>query len=134
MFNFYYYFLKLESVNFILLEKIFLLHLCFPTFLNDFCSMLKKLQEKWKVGLVRLVLILTTFALGGSLCGYAGRKLLSFTGMEKGALWFIVYIVLVTILWPLAVILVSIPLGQFVFFKNYLKKVWGRLSGKRKVD
>ncbi len=94
--------------------------------------MLKKLQEKWKVGLGRLVLILTTFALGGSLCGAAGRKLLSFTGMEKGALWFVVYIVLVTILWPIAVILVSIPLGQFVFFKNYLKKVWGRLSGKRK--
>jgi hypothetical protein len=93
--------------------------------------MLKKLQEKWKVGLGRLVLILTTFALGGSLCGYAGRKLLSFTGMEKGALWFFVYILLITILWPMAVILVSIPLGQFVFFKNYLKKVWGRLSGKK---
>jgi hypothetical protein len=93
--------------------------------------MLKKLQEKWKVGLGRLVLILTTFALGGSLCGYAGRKLLSFAGMEKGALWFFVYILLITILWPMAVILVSIPLGQFVFFKNYLKKVWGRLSGKK---
>jgi hypothetical protein len=97
--------------------------------------MLKKLQEKWKVGIGRLILIITTFALGGSLCGYAGRKLLGFTGMEKGALWVLLYIILVTILWPLCVILISIPLGQFVFFKNYLRKVWGRISGRKgKVD
>jgi hypothetical protein len=100
--------------------------------LNDFCTMLKKLQNKWKVGLLQLVLIITTFALGGSLCGYAGRKLLGFTGMEKGVLWVVTYVILITILWPMAVILVSIPLGQFAFFKNYLKKVWGRLSGGRK--
>jgi hypothetical protein len=94
--------------------------------------MLKKLQEKWKVGIGRLILIITTFALGGSLCGYAGRKLLGFTGMEKGALWVLLYIILVTILWPLCVILISIPLGQFAFFKNYLRKVFSRISGRKK--
>jgi hypothetical protein len=94
--------------------------------------MLKKLQEKWKVGLLQLVLIMTTFALGGSLCGYAGRKLLGLTGIEKGVLWIVLYVILVTILWPVAVILVSIPLGQFAFFKNYLKKVWARISGRKK--
>jgi hypothetical protein len=94
--------------------------------------MLKKLQEKWKVGLLQLVLIITTFALGGSLCGYAGRKLLGLTGIEKGFLWVVLYIILMTILWPMAVIVVSIPLGQFAFFKNYLKKVWARISGGKK--
>jgi hypothetical protein len=94
--------------------------------------MLKKLQEKWKVGLLQLILIIITFALGGSLCGYAGRKLLGFTGIEKGVLWIVLYIVLITILWPIAVILVSIPLGQFAFFKNYLRKVFARISGKKK--
>ncbi len=96
--------------------------------------MLKKLQEKWKVGIGRLMLIIITFALGGSLCGYAARKLLVLTGMEKGLMWVLVYILLVTILWPLAVILVSIPMGQFAFFKNYLKKVYLRISGRKKVD
>jgi hypothetical protein len=94
--------------------------------------MLKKLQEKWKVGIGRLVLIITTFALGGSLCGYLGRKLLGFTSMEKGVLWVVAYVLLVTILWPLCVIVISIPLGQFVFFKNYLRKVFARISGRRK--
>jgi hypothetical protein len=94
--------------------------------------MLKKLQQKWKVGIGRLVLIIITFALGGSLCGYAGRKLLGFSGLEKGFLWLLLYILLITLLWPLAVILVSIPLGQFAFFKNYLKKVFARISGRKK--
>jgi hypothetical protein len=94
--------------------------------------MLKKLQEKWKVGIGRLILIITTFALGGSLCGYLGRKLLGFTSMEKGVLWVVLYILLITLLWPLCVILISIPLGQFAFFKNYLRKVFLRMSGRKK--
>jgi hypothetical protein len=96
--------------------------------------MLKKLQEKWKVGIGRLVLIITTFALGGSLCGYLGRKLLGLTSMEKGVLWILLYIIIVTILWPLCVIVISIPLGQFSFFKNYLKKVFARISGRKKEN
>ena len=91
--------------------------------------MLKKLQQRWKVNGLNLVLIITTFALGGSLCGYTGRKLLMLTNLEKGFLWFILYILLITLLWPLCVLLISIPLGQFSFFKRYLIKVWGKMSG-----
>lgn len=93
--------------------------------------MLKKLQQKWNVGLGRLLLIICTFAIGGSLCGYLGRKILLVLGMEKGAVWLITYLILVTILWPICVILISIPLGQFNFFKNYLKKVFARIAGKK---
>jgi formyltetrahydrofolate-dependent phosphoribosylglycinamide formyltransferase len=96
--------------------------------------MLKKLQKRWKVNGLNLVLIITTFALGGSLCGYAGRKILLFTNLEKGVLWFILYIILMTLLWPLCVLLISIPLGQFAFFKRYLIKVWGKISGRSKKD
>ena len=92
--------------------------------------MFDKLKERWKVNGLNLLLIITTFALGGSLCGYAGRKLLAVTNIDKGALWVILYILLVTLLWPLAVILVSIPLGQFLFFKKYLSKVFKRFRGK----
>lgn len=94
--------------------------------------MLKKLQQRWKVNGLNLVLIITTFALGGSLCGYTGRKLLMLTNLEKGVLWFILYILLITLLWPLCVLLISIPLGQFTFFKRYLIKVWGKMSGSSK--
>ncbi len=94
--------------------------------------MLNKLKQRWKVNDVNLILIICTFALGGSLCGWLGKKLISFTGIEKGAGWIVLYIVGVSLLWPFCVLLVSIPLGQFLFFKNYLSKVWGKISGRQK--
>lgn len=89
------------------------------------------LKNKWKVGGLQLLLILCTFALGGSLCGYAGRKILSLFPLEKGVLWFIIYILLITILWPICVLIISIPFGQFSFFKNYLQRIWKRMTGKK---
>jgi formyltetrahydrofolate-dependent phosphoribosylglycinamide formyltransferase len=91
--------------------------------------MFEKLKQRWKVNGLNLVLIIATFALGGSLCGYAGRKLLMLAGLEKGALWIVLYVVLITLLWPVCVLLISIPLGQFAFFKRYLVKVWRKMSG-----
>ncbi|HMK05503.1 MAG TPA: phosphoribosylglycinamide formyltransferase [Ferruginibacter sp.] len=93
--------------------------------------MFQKLKAHWGVNGINLLLIITTFALGGSLCGYAGRKLLLLTNLEKGVTWIVLYIILVTLLWPLCVILISIPLGQFSFFKKYLRKVWKKMSGRR---
>lgn len=90
--------------------------------------MFRRLQEKWKVSGLRLLLILCTFALGGSLCGYLGRKLLVLTGLEKGVIWVILYIVLVTLLWPLCVLLISIPFGQFAFFRQYLRRIGKRMG------
>lgn len=93
--------------------------------------MLKKLKAHWKVNGINLLLIIATFALGGSLCGYAGRKILLLSNLEKGVTWIVLYILLVTLLWPLCVILISIPLGQFSFFKRYLSKVWRKMTGRR---
>ncbi len=94
--------------------------------------MLQKLKARWKVNGINLLLIIATFALGGSLCGYAGRKILLWTDLEKGAVWIVLYLILVTLLWPLCVLLISIPFGQFGFFKNYIKKIWGKMSGRSK--
>lgn len=92
--------------------------------------MLDKLKHRWGVNGINLLLIITTFALGGSLCGYAGRKILLFTGLDKGALWIILYILLITILWPFCVLLISIPLGQFKFFSGYISRIWAKIRGK----
>lgn len=92
--------------------------------------MFKKWKEKWKVSWLQFMLIICTFACGGSLCGFAGRKLLGFTSLEKGALYFIIYIITISILWPFCVLLISIPLGQFTFFRNYLQRMGARMTGK----
>ena len=92
--------------------------------------MFKKLQLKWKVNGLNVLLIIATFALGGSLCGIAARKIIAFIAMEKGPLWMFVYILLMTILWPICVIITSIPLGQFVFFRKYIFKIFNGLRRK----
>ena len=78
--------------------------------------MFQRLQQKWKVNGLQLVLILCTFAIGGSLTGLAGRKLMNFIAVERGWLWVVVYIILVTLLWPVSVLLVSVFFGQYRFF------------------
>ncbi len=99
-----------------------------------FCAMFEKLKARWKVNGINLALIITTFAAGGSLCGWAGRKLLLLTGLEKGAAWLILYIILVTLLWPLCVLIISIPLGQFAFFRKYILKIGRKFSGRKKAN
>ncbi|MCX6208834.1 MAG: hypothetical protein NTZ59_04875 [Bacteroidetes bacterium] len=91
---------------------------------------MKKLKEKWKVSWLQFAFIFCTFALGGSLCGFAARKLLGLFDMEQGFFYYLLYFIVLTIFWPLAVIVVSIPFGQFSFFKNYITKLFNRLFDK----
>lgn len=97
-------------------------------FFQTFAAMFEKLQQKWKVGGTRLALILLTFAIGGSLTGYAARKLMPLLQINEKWLWVLVYIVLITLIWPMAVLFISIPFGQFRFFSSYLKKIGKRIG------
>ena len=90
--------------------------------------MFERLQKKWKVSGLQLVLIFFTLAIGGSLTGYAGRKLLGPLEIEQEWLRILIYIVLITLLWPPAVLLVSIPFGQFRFFMKYIRKIGARFG------
>jgi len=89
--------------------------------------MFKKLKEKWGVSWLNFILIFCTFAIGGSSCGYLGKKLLSLVFIDKSAFYYVVYFATITLLWPLCVIVISIPFGQFLFFKNYLLKMKKRM-------
>lgn len=77
---------------------------------------------------LQLLLILCTFAIGGSLTGLAGKRIMNLLPIEKGILWVILYILIITILWPMAVLLVSVFFGQFRFFTSYLRKMGRRLG------
>lgn len=90
--------------------------------------MIEKLKKKWGVNNLNFILILCTFAIGGSFCGFLGRKILGLFEISNGFLFFILYIVVMTIIWPACVLLVSIPLGQFSFFKNYIQKILQRFK------
>ncbi len=110
----------------------------FPSILKFSCTfalkywlMIKRLKEKWQVSFGRLILILMTFAIGGSLTGIIGRKIMDFTGIDVWWLYYPLYIILMTLIWPAMVILISIPFGQFPFFTQYIKKMFSRFSPNR---
>ena len=90
--------------------------------------MFDKLKKKWNVTGVQLVLILCTFAIGGSMDGFISRRIMTLIPLDKGVLWWVIYIVILTLLWPLCVLLISIFFGQFRFFKNYLARVARRMK------
>ena len=85
-------------------------------------------RKNGKSALLQIFLIIICFALGGSLTGYSAKKIMDILSVEKDWLWTIFYIVLVTILWPPAVLIVSIFFGQFKFFKSYVKRIGQKIG------
>jgi hypothetical protein len=90
--------------------------------------MLQGLQKRWGLSPLNVVLSLCTFAIGGSLCGYISRMLLVWMDIPKGISWWLLYLLILTITWPISVLLISIPFGQFAFFKMYLKRMARRMG------
>lgn len=90
--------------------------------------MFDRLQKKWKVNGLQLTLIICTFAIGGSLTGFVGKKIMNALAIQQDWLWAIIYIILITIIWPMAVLLVSFPFGQFRFFSRYISKIGQKLG------
>lgn len=90
--------------------------------------MFERLQKKWQLTGIQLLLVLTTFAVGGSLTGFLGRKLMDLIPVQQNWLWVTIYIIVVTLLWPLSVLTVSILFGQYRFFTGYLKKMGRRIG------
>jgi folate-dependent phosphoribosylglycinamide formyltransferase PurN len=88
-----------------------------------------KLQAKWGVGRIQFWLIITTFALGGSLSGRLTNLVLKLLFYEKNWSFWLIYPLLLTVLWPISVIFISFFTGQFSFFKGYLTRVAGKLFG-----
>ena len=90
--------------------------------------MFEGLKKKWKVSGWQLALILCTFAIGGSLTGFIAKKIMNLLSIGQDWLWAVVYILLITIIWPLAVLVISIPFGQFPFFRRYIKKIGAKMG------
>jgi len=93
-----------------------------------------RLKEKWQLGsMLHLLLVLVTFTIGGSACGFITGKIMSLSSISlKSPLWWISYVVLASIIWPACVYIISFFFGQQKFFKKYLIKMGNRMFGKNK--
>ena len=90
--------------------------------------MFRKLQQKWKVGGVQLALIIITFAIGGSATGYVGKKIMNVLAVHQDWLWTLIYILLVIIIWPVAVVFISFFFGQYKFFSGYVHRLFVKIG------
>ncbi len=93
----------------------------------------KRLQQKWNVNPIQLALILVTFAVGGSLTGQVGKYAMDALNVEGAWYWGFLYLLIVTALWPIMVLLVSLPMGQFRFFLNYIGKLAQKMGLRKKT-
>ena len=91
-------------------------------------KMFSRLRQKWKVNAVQLALIIITFAIGGSATGFVGKKIMNVLPIHQDWLWTIIYILLVLIIWPIAVIVVSIFFGQYKFFSKYVHRLFVKVG------
>ena len=91
---------------------------------------LSKLREKWGLGPLQFWLVILTFALGGSLSGRLCTRILDIAFLERNWVFWLIYPLFLTILWPFSVIFVSFFTGQFRFFKGYLGRVGAKLMGR----
>src|SRR5262245_57235 len=96
--------------------------------------MFERLRKKWKVNGLQLGLIIATFAIGGSLTGFVGKKIMNALAIELDWLWAVIYILLITLIWPIMVLVVSIPFGQFPFFRKYIRKIGAKMGIGKPID
>ena len=94
--------------------------------------MVKHLKKKWNVNGWRMLIILIVFALSGSTTAFLGRRLIGYLDIEMVVVETIVYFILISVIWPFTILIISIPFGQFGFFRNYISRIGNRLFTRKK--
>ena len=97
-------------------------------------SFLKKLQDRWGVTSVwQVLVILTVFALTGFTAMYIKRPIFAWLGLDETDPWWLRTLVwLVTVLpaYQVLLLMYGFLLGQFTFFWNFEKRMFGRMWKK----
>jgi hypothetical protein len=97
--------------------------------------MFKKLKEKWGVNNLDLILILVVFAITGSSTVWLTAKITGWLNLDSSSpLYWVLKISMLAFGYPIILIVLSIPFGQFRFFSGFLKKTWRRIRGKKSED
>ncbi|HEY0067156.1 MAG TPA: phosphoribosylglycinamide formyltransferase [Flavisolibacter sp.] len=92
--------------------------------------MLQRLQQKWKVGPVQLVLILCVFAITGTTTAYISKAITSWVGFTDATHWGPKLLVRLAVLifgYQIILLCVAFLFGQFSFFWRYERKLLVRM-------
>lgn len=98
---------------------------------------MEKLKEKWGItSNFQIVLILIVFAINGSFAAWVAKPLTELIGISAENtnpwIYYPARILLVFPIYQITLPLVGLVFGQFKFFWEFEKKMFGRFSGKSK--
>jgi hypothetical protein len=97
--------------------------------------MFKKLKEKWKVNNLDLFLILVVFAITGSSTVWLTAKITGWLNLDPSSpVYWLLKISMLLFGYPVILIVLSMPFGQFRFFSKFLKNTWRRIRGKKSEE
>lgn len=94
---------------------------------------MKKLKQQWNINSnTQIAVILTVFAINGSLAAWFAEPILSLIGIYEtttnGFIYWSSRILLIFPIYQITLPIVGFLLGQFKFFWNFEKKFLGRLG------
>jgi hypothetical protein len=97
---------------------------------------MNKLKNRWGISSNnQLILILLVFAVNGSLSGIITKPVLAFVGLSKEnvpiLIYWILYLVVISIVYFLLLIVISKLFGQSSFFKKFAKQSLSPFGFKR---
>jgi len=93
--------------------------------------MLNKLQQKWNVSSIQLLLILCTFAVTGTTTAVISRYITGWVGFNETTFWLwklLLRIFMLVFGYQVVLMIVAFFFGQFPFFWNYEKKILRRMG------
>lgn len=93
--------------------------------------MLNKLQQKWNVSSIQLLLILCTFAVTGTSTAVISRYITGWVGFDENTFWLwklLLRIFMLVFGYQFILMIVAFFFGQFPFFWNYEKKILRRMG------
>jgi len=100
-------------------------------FFSSLCNMLNKLQQKWNVSSIQLLLILCTFAVTGTTTAVISRYITGWVGFNEATFWLwklLLRIFMLVFGYQVVLMIVAFFFGQFPFFWNYEKKILRRMG------
>jgi len=97
---------------------------------------MNKLKSRWNISSnSQLILILLVFAVNGSLSGLITKPAMSYIGINSEniplLIYWILYIVIISIVYFALLIIISRIFGQSTFFRRFAKKSLTPLGFKR---
>ena len=97
--------------------------------------MLEKLKQRWGIDSnFQILKIFVVFGITGSAAAWISAPLCNFLGISSANLNIIIYwilrVVLITIVYKFILIFVAFLFGEFNFFWNFIKKFLSRLGVK----